>query len=384
MKRIAKAIAGLLLVIAIFGVVAAVGYVGYIRVSVSMALHEAERIANSLPSAPRAHRGDPKPLQDLRPHPWSSPLNNRKFDQAFADSSAAFEAGDYDRAIARNSDALQVHPSDDLVWLLLKRRGDAYLAKGDADNALADYEQAARLGGFDPQMQMNHAFALQRKGKTQDAMKDVDAVIAANSTEAQPYLNRARLFANDGDLARALQDYEKALELDPRNLEARIRCAEISLRRNQNQKAILHASVGLKIDRRLTSAYLTRAKAYAQLWMKIDARADLERALRENPNDANTLNAIAWCRATCRSSALRDGGKAVAEAQKACELSQWKNAGYIDTLAAAHAEVGSFEEAIEYEKQALEMSGARENVDGEKERLRLYENRRPYREELRI
>jgi hypothetical protein len=46
----------------------------------------------------------------------------------------------------------------------------------------------------------------------------------------------------------------------------------------------------------------------------------------------------------------------VADATKACELTKWKNAGRIDTLAAAYAEAGDFHSAVHYEVQAINVS----------------------------
>ncbi|HXI61204.1 MAG TPA: hypothetical protein VNF70_00785, partial [Pyrinomonadaceae bacterium] len=78
---------------------------------------------------------------------------------------------------------------------------------------------------------------------------------------------------------------------------------------------------------------------------------------------------------------IRDGKKAVEFARKAAELTKWEDANVLDTLAAAYAEVGDFEEAIKWENKALSLpeltKGDEEKV---RQRLRLYAERKRYRQ----
>ena len=73
--------------------------------------------------------------------------------------------------------------------------------------------------------------------------------------------------------------------------------------------------------------------------------------------------------------------KAVELARKACELSEWKDAINLDTLAAAYAAVGRYEDAVKWQKKALEdATFPKSEVAEAKKRLELYENDKPYRQ----
>ena len=50
----------------------------------------------------------------------------------------------------------------------------------------------------------------------------------------------------------------------------------------------------------------------------------------------------------------RDGKRAVAVATKLGELTEWKNPDALDTMAAAYAEAGQFDDAVKWEKKAME------------------------------
>ena len=89
---------------------------------------------------------------------------------------------------------------------------------------------------------------------------------------------------------------------------------------------------------------------------------------------------MAWIRATSSNRLLRNGKEAVAEAIKACELTEWKKWAYLDTLAAAYAESDNFDEAVKYQNQALGGSDVPEDNRVEmRKRLELYRQHKPYR-----
>jgi serine/threonine-protein kinase len=79
---------------------------------------------------------------------------------------------------------------------------------------------------------------------------------------------------------------------------------------------------------------------------------------------------------------VRNGAKAVENATRACELTNWKNAWYVATLAAAYAEVGDFDSAIKWQKKAIDLLTEEEEElqAGFEVQLTLYQSGKPYRE----
>jgi tetratricopeptide (TPR) repeat protein len=76
---------------------------------------------------------------------------------------------------------------------------------------------------------------------------------------------------------------------------------------------------------------------------------------------AAMLNDRAWLQSTCTDASLRNGRQAVKDAKRACQLSKWSWSNYIETLAAASAEVGDFDSAVRYQEQAINLRNAEHN-----------------------
>jgi hypothetical protein len=92
-------------------------------------------------------------------------------------------------------------------------------------------------------------------------------------------------------------------------------------------------------------------------------------------------NSLAWLLAVGPDTNVRNGEKAVEYSKKACELSEWKIPVSFDTLAAAYAETGDFDDAVKWENKYLESNASEVDSEKARQRLRLYEQKKPYYEE---
>ena len=76
---------------------------------------------------------------------------------------------------------------------------------------------------------------------------------------------------------------------------------------------------------------------------------------------------------------MRDGSKATTDAIRACELTDHTYPGFLDTLAAAYAEAGRFDDAIKWQQKVIDMVPPDEKPEYES-RLKLYQAGKPYRD----
>jgi tetratricopeptide (TPR) repeat protein len=127
------------------------------------------------------------------------------------------------------------------------------------------------------------------------------------------------------------------------------------------------------------SDYCNRGLVFQRKEEYEKALKDFDEAVRIAPQ-VNPYKTRAWLLATCPDNRVRDAKRAVDDAKQACELSQWHNAICLDTLAAAQAESGSFDEAVQYEQKAIDLTSSDTEKAKYESRLALYRAGKPYRE----
>ncbi len=203
--------------------------------------------------------------------------------------------------------------------------------------------------------------------------RDLPAVIAA--------ANRANALFKKGDYKGAISYYSATIKMNPRMYLAYYGRGQAYFALHNYQSAIADFNSALGISRGFYLAGVKRAEANDRLGHHRQALSELDHiiGLQPLPNTrAFVLTTRAWILATCSDSHFRNGKQAVADATAACHIDSWDSWDYIDTLAAAYAEAGDFENAVKFEQKAIRKARDPKAKEDAQKRLEMYQQQHPF------
>jgi tetratricopeptide (TPR) repeat protein len=238
----------------------------------------------------------------------------------------------------------------------VKAGEDAFYA-GNCDEAIRLYTKAIVSGELS-RVQLREAYCDRGytwwfcKGYYDKAIADYTKAIEIDPKYADVYYDRGDVWYDKGDYDKAIADYTKAIEINPKFIPAYKHLGDAWREKGYYDKAIASYTKAIEID--------------------------------PNPKYAAAYDSLAWLMATCPESRYRDGKRAVDLAEKA--LKSRETAARLDILAAACAEVGRFQEAINTQKRAiakLKQEGNTKLIAECEKHLASYKAGKPWREKRR-
>jgi arylsulfatase A-like enzyme/lipopolysaccharide biosynthesis regulator YciM len=179
----------------------------------------------------------------------------------------------------------------------------------------------------------------------------------------------------------AIEHLEISLKMKPDQADVNLTLGEIFSGRGDSDEAIKYWAASVEIDPSQAKLYDKLGAAYYQKGAFYKVLEHWTKAAELRADDAQILNNLAWLHSAIRDSNVRNPKKALEYALRACELTDYGQANFVDTLAVAYAANGQFSRAIETALKALDLavSAGRENlVDEINKRLELYKARQPY------
>jgi tetratricopeptide (TPR) repeat protein len=236
----------------------------------------------------------------------------------------------------RNSETLWTHAlavtkDNDVA---LEDLGELLMERGQLDEALFYLQKAlaVRSGSEHPHYKLSLAIihesmgnVLARKGRPDEAIAQFRQSIEAKPDYPDAHYNLGTVLFKKGDLDGAIAEYRTTLSLyasDP-------------------------------------GTNLSLGNALVQKGFLREAASHYEVTLQSEPDSTLPLNNLAWLLSAGPDDTLRDGPRAVELAKKANQLSKNEDPFYMRTLAAAYAEAGQFDAAVETAQNASELANAR-------------------------
>jgi len=220
------------------------------------------------------------------------------------------------------------------------------------------------------------------QNKMPEAIRHFEASIKFNPRNAQAHINLGKALAMQNKFIEAESHFQTALDLRPNNAEAHAFYGSALAAQGKMPQAVQHLREAVRLQPNVE----TRLQLAAMLRATGDIREAVEQtrlALAARPNMPEIMSNLAWLLATSSDDSVRNGVEAVQSAEKACQLTDFKQARMVGALAAAYAEAGRFNDAVSAAQKAIELArsaGDMQFAGVNEQLLKLYQASRPYHE----
>ena len=190
-----------------------------------------------------------------------------------------------------------------------------------------------------------------------DAPEHVRGHFLRELSEAQSQVGDRRLEAEK--FAQAEARYCSAIELWDGNVAAHDGLGAVYMRQRRVDDAIREFEVVARLQPDHLPAQYRVYNAYCLRQDFVAAADALRRITQQAPREVQTRLTLAWLLATCRDDHVRNGEEALRHAQAAQRLTGADQYDVLDVLAAAHAELGQFDQALSVAEESAKQARQR-------------------------
>jgi len=291
-----------------------------------------------------------------------------------------------DDALKLLSDALQANPNEGLYRL----RGIIYRTEGKDTEAMEDFNKALAMQPKDPLSLLQRAEISIARSEVKEAKRDLkEAIRVAPQVADSVAAVRIRCYiaAAENRMTDAINDMKLLVDAAPGEAFWKLQLGNFYLADKRPSMAIEVADEVLKDDDKNVSALRLRADTLLGLGDHAGAIQDYQKAVEYGIDSvaqkSGVLNNLAWVLATSPKDDVRNGELALKYGEQAAELTEFKEAHILSTLAAAYAEKGDFDQAKKWSEKAVELGREEKNeqLDQLELELKSYQDGKPWREE---
>ncbi len=293
---------------------------------------------------------------------------------------ALAQLGELDAASVCLERAVQLEPDSAKSRLHL---GQVREQQGRYEEAVREFKAALRIDSNSTEARLGLAGALAGQGAFDQAREVYETLLRADPDSALLHDELGRLLKRQGKLKEAVACYDRALELQPEFHTAWNNKGAALEAMNEFARAVDCYRHAIELEPNQMIYRVNLAYALEENGQHEASITQYEVANRLQPNWQQLAFAEAWALATHPDPKRRNGRQALRSARLVCQASRYQLPEGLEALAAAHAELGQFDQAATWEKKALALlseGSAAGTVEAARQRVRLYESRQPYHE----
>ena len=253
-------------------------------------------------------------------------------------------------AIEHFRQALRIEPAFPRTHYEL---GTALARQGKLQEAIDEYQEAVRLEPEFADAYYNLGVAFLQSGRPQEAIAAWQRAVRVNPDYADAYYSAGIVLAQQGDVPDAIACWEKVVQLRPSSPEAHYNLGGALWQTGKTNEAVAHWEQALRLHPDYFDAHRSLGLVLEKRGELHEALQHFERAVALQPDSADALNNLARVLAALPPADGGDPLRAVRLAEKADALTGNQAPVYLDTLAAAYAAAGRFNEAIATAEKAL-------------------------------
>ncbi|OFW27242.1 MAG: hypothetical protein A3H97_12885 [Acidobacteria bacterium RIFCSPLOWO2_02_FULL_65_29] len=250
----------------------------------------------------------------------------------------------------------------------------------------AGYEKMLEVDPLNARLHEAAASIYLTLNRTEAAVGHLREALRVNPESVEAHYNLATAFARQRQPDQAIDHLQRAIQLDPAHVGARVNLGAVLRMERRFSEALDQLRRALDLQPTNAAAHTNIAGILAVQQNVREALSHYRQALETNPDVLEALTDLAWILATSADATIRDPTGAVRLAERAVGLTNRQEVRPLETLAAAFASAGRFDQAISAIETAVDVagqSGSSETVRQLRERLQLYRRNVPPYEGLK-
>lgn len=263
----------------------------------------------------------------------------------------------------------------------LKARG--WANAGNQEQAVAILRELVTEEPSNPAFRDLLAGQLRETGSLDESVAQYETLLDLQPDNALAHYRLGKVLGELDRLEKSVEHLRRAVEVMPEDPNVHSFLALALLRLGDSATAERHFRLVLELDPMHQGACTELSTLLRLRGRWVEAVGVLRDGLGRRPNSTTIANNLAWFLATASVPEARDGAEAVRLAERLRRQMQEDNPAVLDTLAAAYAEAGRFDEAVATVRQALQLaesSGLADIAEEIRARLLLYESGSAYHE----